>query len=397
MSRKQELGISTLFVLETLGTGGSSTSLINLLTLLSHERDYPVDVLLFHKEGVFSKKEYVDFDVLPCDSVLWFLAMNKKQALKMRPIYSAMMIIVYQILAVLCRSRYNAKQKLYKWRARRYSGRYQNVIAYQEESVTEFCRYVHAENKIAWVHSNVETFPTLSFEGESVIREMYTSFDKIVCVSDVTKQQFCKRFFEFESKTQVIYNPFLVDQIISKSHEITVPKGSELLLVSIGRFVTQKRFDRIPEIAEMLKKDRIDFKWLIIGDGDEYEAVRQQIMDKELSEHLILIGRLLNPFPYIRAADYVVMTSDTEAHPMVANEALILGTPVISTPFPSIHEIVKAGENGLIASAATSESLYECMIQCFKDVTLRKRIQKGAGEFRYCNDKTLDAVMELLA
>lgn len=386
---------TTLFVLGTLGAGGSATSMINLLTLMEEKYGVQTDVLLFHREGVFSKENDYPFHIIPCDPVLWFLAMNKKIALKQRPLFTAMMLVIYQLLSMITGGRYQAKKCLYKWRAKKFTGKYANVVAYQEENVTEFCGKIGAKNKIAWVHSNIETFPTLINKGEQVLLKMYESFNKIVCVSKATRQAFCRRLPQYEQRTEVIYNPFMSTVILEKADAYAVKKNG-LSLVSVGRFTEQKRFDRIPKIAEMLIQEKVDFHWYIVGDGELFNEIELEIKKKGLQEVVTLTGKLDNPFPYMKMADCVVLTSDSEAHPMVANEALILGTPVISTPFPSVYEIITHGVNGLIASEKTSVAVSCCIKRIVDNDLVRKRITDGAKSTVYGNENILNAVRAIL-
>ena len=44
-----------------------------------------------------------------------------------------------------------------------------------------------------------------------------------------------------------------------------------------------------------------------------------------------MIGETDNPYPYIRMADGLILTSDYEGFPVVYNESLVLKTPIITT------------------------------------------------------------------
>ena len=49
-------------------------------------------------------------------------------------------------------------------------------------------------------------------------------------------------------------------------------------------------------------------------------------------------GYLPNPFPAIASADCFVLSSDYEGQPMVIMEAAILGLPIVSVDFASVHD-----------------------------------------------------------
>ena len=55
----------------------------------------------------------------------------------------------------------------------------------------------------------------------------------------------------------------------------------------------------------------------------------------KLTDKVFFIGSVKNPYPYIKAAKFLVLCSLYEGLPTVLIEALILQTPIISTDCPS--------------------------------------------------------------
>ena len=73
---------------------------------------------------------------------------------------------------------------------------------------------------------------------------------------------------------------------------------------------------------------------LLIGDGDEEQNIRNYIKYFNLCDRVMLLGWKNNPYPYIKSARLLVLTSDFEGLPTVLIEALSLNTPVVSTDCP---------------------------------------------------------------
>ena len=81
---------------------------------------------------------------------------------------------------------------------------------------------------------------------------------------------------------------------------------------------------------------------------------------------------------------------------MVANEALILDKPVISTEFASVREVVKDGENGMIVPQLP-DAIAQALERFMTDDVLRTALKIGACDFQYSNEEEIAAVEKLLA
>lgn len=69
-----------------------------------------------------------------------------------------------------------------------------------------------------------------------------------------------------------------------------------------------------------------------------------EIQRLDLKDRVLLPGFQKNPYPWVRHADLFVMSSDSEGLPTVLIEALILGTPVVSTDCPTGPGEILTGE-----------------------------------------------------
>ena len=55
------------------------------------------------------------------------------------------------------------------------------------------------------------------------------------------------------------------------------------------------------------------------------------IKKEKLEDRVKLIGRKKNPYPYMKQADYILLTSDYEGFPVIYLEAITLQKPIITT------------------------------------------------------------------
>ena len=148
---------------------------------------------------------------------------------------------------------------------------------------------------------------------------------QLICVSEAVKKSFAE-----EAENAVVINNIVATE---KSKDM-------LLLISASRFDTpEKGQERVIQLARMLETEGIPYLWLYFSNREIPNATKRMIMMKPT----------LDIREYIKKADYLVQLSDSEAFCYSIVEALIEGTPVITTPLPVIKEIgVKDGENGYI-------------------------------------------------
>lgn len=180
-----------------------------------------------------------------------------------------------------------------------------------------------------------------------------------------------------------IYNPVmtnLVHQRAKESIAINTP-----FVLAVGRLNALKRFDRL--IAAYAQANITEnCRLIILGEGELRKNLEQQIKDYGLQERILLLGYEANPYKYMTRAEYLVMSSDTEAYPVVLIEALSLGCPVLSTDCPSgPREIIREGVNGLLV-ALTEQALAAGMQRLCTDSQLRERLSRQAPSSVHAND-----------
>lgn len=130
-----------------------------------------------------------------------------------------------------------------------------------------------------------------------------------------------------------IYNPINHEYVDSLSRELPRPiTPPDSYLVHIGSLTAVKRHDLLLEAYALSTQD---LPLLLVGKGPLEAAIRAQIKALNLEERVIMVGFTDNPYPYMKSALGLILSSDSEALPTVILEALSLGTPVISTDCPA--------------------------------------------------------------
>lgn len=131
-----------------------------------------------------------------------------------------------------------------------------------------------------------------------------------------------------------------IDSIVSYN-PFTPEKPREVLnLVSATRLTVEKGWTRMEQLANALEREGVQFTWTVYTDAPN-KAVK--------SQNIILRPPRLDIIDFIANADYFIQLSDCEGYCYSVVEALSVGTPVIVTDIPVMHEIgVVNGKNGWI-------------------------------------------------
>ncbi|MFS3859563.1 glycosyltransferase [Proteus mirabilis] len=185
----------------------------------------------------------------------------------------------------------------------------------------------------------------------------------IITVSNAAGQDLIENIKIIPNQLKTIYNPFDIQEIRTLASENN-PYQKQDYLLHIGRFHQVKRHDRLLEAFALAD---LPCKLLIAGQGspEVTSNIKNKIVALNLENKVSLIGFLANPFPVIKGAKAVVLSSDSEGLGNVLVESLICNTPIVSTNcLGGISEIME-GELADYKSELNSTSLAEKMHLAF--------------------------------
>ena len=202
---------------------------------------------------------------------------------------------------------------------------------------------------VSWEHFNCE------FEQQVLYRRLISRLtvhfaDYIVTLTEEDKENYRKILGR---KTQICAIHNMVSKM--KQHE-NIPR--ENWIVTAGRLTYQKGIEYLAQIAVSVLKEHRDWKWLILGDGEDRNILEQAISENKLEEQLILKGTVEQVEWYLNRAKLCVLTSRYEGFGMCLVEALQMQVPCISFDVkvgPS--EIITDGENGLLIPPFACEQM----------------------------------------
>lgn len=206
---------------------------------------------------------------------------------------------------------------------------------------------VRAKVKIGWLHTDFSRIQAKTTRDYA----MWDSLDHIAHISDSCKGKFDALYPDLAEKSIVVENILSKAFIQKRSKEMdadSVFDKDAISLLSIGRFCTAKNFDNVPDICRRLLENGLNVKWYLIGFGGDEALIRQKIAETAMQDHVIVLGKKENPYPYLSACDLYVQPSRYEGKSVTVREAQMLGKPVVITRYATSASQLEDGMDGII-------------------------------------------------
>ena len=222
--------------------------------------------------------------------------------------------------------------------------------------------------KIMWIHNDLRKTEFHTYTDDEVRK--FFGYDKIMVISEHIQKDFeaMAQSDTDRSKIVRIYNPIDTDEILSKAELPTVNYTYEEgipTFVSVGTVFPQKGFDRLLNVHKKLLDEGFNHRILILGDGYDLENIKKLQTELGVTKTSTLYGFTDNPYPYIKKADYYILSSRYEGYPTVLFEAITLKKNIIATDVSGVSEMLVNGELGLIVDNSEN-GIYEGMKHALK-------------------------------
>ena len=192
---------------------------------------------------------------------------------------------------------------------------------------------VNAKKKIAWIHTDYSTIET----DIDMDLKMWDKFDYIIAVSEECKNSFIKKYPSLKDKIKVMENitsPDFIRTMAKESIEEDIKNDNSFKLVSVARLSHAKGIDNAVRALKILhNRGLTNIKWYVVGYGRDEAMIRNLIKENNLEDSFILLGKKINPYPYMKMADLYVQPSRYEGKAVTVGEAQIIGKPVIITNY----------------------------------------------------------------
>lgn len=214
--------------------------------------------------------------------------------------------------------------------------------------------------KVVWIHNDLRKTEFHDYTDKEIRK--FFGFDQIMVISEHIQQDFESVAQTQEEKNRVIriYNPLDTQEVITKSNleqdsyrfDASIPT-----FVSVGTVFPQKGYDRLLRVHKKILDEGFKHKILILGDGYDFENIKNLKSELGVDETVTMFGFTDNPYPYLKMADFFVLSSRYEGFPTVLFEAIVLKKNIIATDVSGVREMLLNGELGEIVENS-EEGIY---------------------------------------
>ena len=391
-----------LFLMPSMFIGGAERSFIGVLDAFDYDT-YEVYIFLYRHEGEFladlnSKaillNEIVEYTVF--DRPIKEILFSKEFIFALARLLGKGRLSLYKM---------HSKRKVDVWTSMQYAshficpflpeipGEYDLAIMFQgipDALIQHTC----ANKKIAWIHTDYEQLcPDIKMESK-----LFQKLHGIVTVSEACKESMEKVYPEFLSKIKVIEN------ILSKScveeqakEQITEYDDykDSVIICSVGRFSEAKNFDNIPFMCKCIREEGINVHWFLIGYGSDEKLIRDNIQKNRMEKYVHILGRKVNPYPYIKQCDIYVQPSRYEGKAVTIREAQILGKPVVITDFATSRSQLEHMVDGVIVPM-DNKACAKGIISVIQNKDLREKLICNCSKRDYTNKNEVFKIYKMM-
>lgn len=261
---------------------------------------------------------------------------------------------------------------------------------------------VKAKKKICWIHTD---YSVVDVNAELEL-PIWATFDHVVSISDDVTKTFLQTFPSLESKIIKIENILSPEFVRRRAGVLDVSaemskSDKTINLLSIGRYCYQKNFENIPNICKKIDtkllslNSKLSIRWFLIGFGGDEELIRRKIAEAGMQDHVIILGKKSNPYPYIKACDIYVQPSRYEGKSVTVREAQMLCKPVVVTNYPTAKSQIQDDINGKIVPM-DNEGCAQGIAEFILNTEMQKQITDYLEEHDYGNEAEVGKLYEII-
>ena len=181
----------------------------------------------------------------------------------------------------------------------------------------------------------------------------YKKYDAVWVLSDYIAERL-EQAFHLDN-LHVLANPIDSDAIIRSSREpidMSVFAEDMVNLVCVGRLSEEKAQMRLIHAVEQACASK-PCRLVLVGDGPMRSQLEQYVSEHHLENDIVFANQQINPYPYIRHADLLVLPSEQESFGLTLLEAMILKTPVLTTATTGGRILTENGAYGILVDNTT--------------------------------------------
>lgn len=382
-----------LVVSHAMELGGAERALLGLLENFDYSK-YQIDLFLMRHTGELLQYIPDDVHLLPQVPAYTVLARPMKETLKEGHI----LLTAARFVGKMKAARFDKKHSYQdSGVSLEYSHKYTCSLMPKIQPDIEYdfaisfltphyfvAEKVRAKKKIAWIHTDY-SHVQVDVQSETA---MWSKYDYIATISEAVSASFTGVFPGLQNKLVLIENILPKKLILQQAGESDgsdeMPADGSVRLLSVGRFTYAKNFDNVPDICAKLCAMGLPVKWYLIGYGGEESMIRQRIQEAHMEDHVIILGKKDNPYPFIQSCDLYVQPSRYEGKCVAVREAQMLGKPVIITDYATSSSQLENGVDGIVVPM-DNQGCAQGIAKIIGDIPLQQTLVRNSWQRDYTN------------
>lgn len=214
-------------------------------------------------------------------------------------------------------------------------------------------------------HIVYETVPRLY---SAIRRVMYPWLDAVVVLT-----QAARAHYGYHAKAVVIPN------YAPEVDEADCSPLTDMVALAIGRYDYGKSFERLIRIASLVKQQvGTGVQFRIVGEGEYKDKFLRLMQELDVTDVVTLVPPTKNVAQEYKHSSMYLMTSRSEALPMVLLEAKAYGLPIISFACQEGPvSLIRHREDGYLVPDDDLQGFAQCVVELVRDE--KKRTDMGAA------------------
>lgn len=365
-----------LHIIPCLRKGGAERLCLDICNELQKRENIQVRLITFSEENAYPfLTEQLDWKVVPANINLSFTHKNKFNiSVLQKAIEDFAPDVIHTHLfeaEIVSRSCYYPKAK---WVSHCHDNmkQFRNFslkTLFNKELLTNNYEKKYLTNR--YLANGGNTFITISYDTEDYFKKNANQFAVKSLPNAIGYQKFYKKkIFEFIQK---------------------------LRLINVGSYQAKKNQQFLVEVAKILRLRNIDFELILLGDGDLYKNVAQQIEFNNLQNFVKQCGNVNNVEEYLWQSDIYEHSAYYEPFGLVLLEAMAAGLPVVTLDGKGNRDLIEEGKNGYMIYEQNPELFADKILEIWNDKQKYQEMSLYAQEYakRYDIVPYVDRLLEI--
>ncbi len=197
--------------------------------------------------------------------------------------------------------------------------------------------------------------PNQKFHHKLIFKALY-KFPNYVLANSKPVARYLEIENGVDSKSlRIIPNPLnsVPQQIIHQS------SSKEFQILTISRLKTVKNIEGVLRVIALLIQEKHSLKFTIIGEGDNFQALKDMVFELGITKHVEFKGFIHYPWSIITETNLFILNSFSEGFSNSLAEAMSYGIPCLSTDVGAANDLIRENVSGYLVKSRDDQELYE--------------------------------------